>query len=228
GNSYSWSNGQTQEDLQDLLPGLYSVTITTEKGCTWTSSFSVPGSEGVIVNIAADLGSTLSDSITITVDLTIDIGVVDTVMWFPGSLFNCQQEFCLQQTILRPGQPVDIRVTVIDTNGCYGEALLRIDIGIDPKVYIPNVFSPNHDGINDRFTVYGNNEVKEVIEMQIFDRWGNNVFINHNFLPNDETYGWDGSFKNNDMNPAVFAYWAHVRFTDGSEGTYKGDVTLVR
>jgi gliding motility-associated-like protein len=212
GNSFIWSNGSTQEDLQDILQGLYSVTITAQNGCTWSSSFSVPGSEAVSIDIAADLGSTSSDSITITVELNIETGAVDTVMWFPGNLFNCQQDFCLQQTILKPLQPVDIRVIVIDTNGCSGEAVLRIDIGIDPKVYIPNVFSPNNDGFNDWFTVYGNNEVKEVIEMQIFDRWGNNVFINTQFPPNEENYGWDGTFKNKDMNPAVFAYWAQVRF----------------
>jgi len=228
GNTFTWSNGITQEDLQNILPGLYSVTITAQNGCTWSSSFSVPGSEAIIPVISVDLGSTLSDSITITLEINIEPGVIDTVMWFPESLFNCNQGFCLQQTIMRPLQPADIRVIVIDTNGCSGEAVLRLDIGIDPKVYIPNVFSPNQDGVNDWFTVYGNKEVKAIIEMQIFDRWGNNVFINYNFPPNVENYGWDGSFRNKDMNPAVFAYWAQVRFTDGSEGFYKGDVTLVR
>jgi gliding motility-associated-like protein len=228
GNSFLWSNGATQEDLLDILPGLYSVTITAQNGCTWSSSFSVTGSDVVIPVISADLGSTQSDSITFTVSVSIDLGAVDTVMWFPESFFNCQQDFCLEQTILQSVQPLDIMVIVVDTNGCSGQAVLRLDIGIDPQVYIPNVFSPNHDGIHDWFTVYGDEEVKEVIEMQIFDRWGNNVFINTNFPPNEENYGWDGSFKRQDMNPAVFAYWAQVLFTDGSKGFYKGDVTLLR
>jgi gliding motility-associated-like protein len=98
----------------------------------------------------------------------------------------------------------------------------------NPIVYIPNVFSPNGDGINDFFTIYGNKDVEQVLEMRIFDRWGNFVYANNRFPPNEENYGWDGAFKNIAMNPAVFAYWAHVQFTDGSVAFYKGDVTLVR
>ena len=78
------------------------------------------------------------------------------------------------------------------------------------------------------FTVYGNKDVEMIDELQIFDRWGNQVFVNTEFPPNEENYGWDGSFRNSAMNPAVFAYWARVRFKDGTVGAFKGDVTLIR
>ncbi|MGB3078988.1 MAG: gliding motility-associated C-terminal domain-containing protein, partial [Saprospiraceae bacterium] len=81
---------------------------------------------------------------------------------------------------------------------------------------------------NDLFTIYGNKDVKEIVEMRIFDRWGNFVYMNTHFPPNEENYGWDGSFRNSGMNPAVYAYWARVQFVDGAEGFYKGDITLVR
>lgn len=134
----------------------------------------------------------------------------------------------MQQTILTPVQPTEIRVMVIDTNGCAGEARLVLRAETNPIVYIPNVFSPNRDGFNDLFTVYGNEDVELVLELQIFDRWGNQVFVNDEFPPNEEQYGWNGEFKHQLMNPAVFAYWARLRFVDGSVGAYKGDVTLVR
>ena len=116
----------------------------------------------------------------------------------------------------------------MDTNGCMGTASLFLDIDAEYKVYIPNVFSPNHDGPNDRFTVFANDEVEEVVELEIFDRWGNCVFINETFPPNEPSYGWDGVFKGKMMNPAVYAYRAVVRFSNGDERAYKGDVTLVR
>ena len=117
---------------------------------------------------------------------------------------------------------------VEDTNGCIAQASLMLEAAIDPGVFIPNVFSPNGDGVNDAFTVFGNADVKRIVELRVFDRWGSFVFSNTDFPPNAENSGWDGSFRNADMNPAVFVYWAHVEFEDGSESFYKGDVTLVR
>lgn len=134
----------------------------------------------------------------------------------------------MEQTILRPQHTIEITVIAADINGCVAQSRLVIDASIAPEVYIPNVFSPNQDGINDFFTVYGNKDVEEIVELRIFDRWGNLVFVNDHFPPAEEHYGWDGSFRNHEMNPAVFAYWARVRFTDDSEESYKGDVTLVR
>jgi hypothetical protein len=64
--------------------------------------------------------------------------------------------------------------------------------------------------------------------LEIFDRWGNQVFVKQHFPPNDPQLGWDGIFKNKLMNPAVFAYQAAVLFSNGEVHHYKGDVTLVR
>ncbi|MBK7342633.1 MAG: gliding motility-associated C-terminal domain-containing protein [Saprospiraceae bacterium] len=110
----------------------------------------------------------------------------------------------------------------------FGSSHAPLETEFNPKLYIPNVFSPNGDGLNDVFTVYGNKEVALILELQIFDRWGNEVFVNTEFPPNDEKYGWDGSFRNATMDPAVFVYWTRVRFVNGLERLYKGEVTLVR
>jgi hypothetical protein len=76
--------------------------------------------------------------------------------------------------------------------------------------------------------VYTNDQVEEIVILEIFDRWGNKVFVNENFQPNIADLGWDGAFKTESMDPAVFVYRSVVRFFNGSVRTYKGDVTLVR
>lgn len=99
-------------------------------------------------------------------------------------------------------------------------------------VYIPNVFTPNNDGKNDYFTVYGGVNVKRINNLKIFDRWGEMVFDKDNFPPNLEIEGWDGSIKHKDnstpFNTAVFVYSAEVEFINGEKETFKGDVTLIR
>jgi gliding motility-associated-like protein len=101
-------------------------------------------------------------------------------------------------------------------------------VDLHPEVYIPNVFSPNGDGKNDWVTVFANDRIKKVVYLEIFDRWGNNVFKATNFLPNDPLLGWDGTFRGLPMNPAVFAYVAVVELVNGDQIPFKGDITLLR
>lgn len=228
GNNFNWSDGSTTEDITNILPGQYSVTVTGQNGCVWISGFNVPGSSPLGIELQADVIQSGDAFVTLRAQVNVPLTALDTIIWLPEDLFDCNQDFCLEQTISRPAAQTEIKVIAIDTNGCMAQASLRLNEESDPKVFIPNVFSPNVDGINDMFTVYGNKDVEMIDELQIFDRWGNQVFVNTEFPPNEENYGWDGSFKNSAMNPAVYAYWARVRFKDGTEGSFKGDVTLVR
>ena len=60
------------------------------------------------------------------------------------------------------------------------------------------------------------------------DRWGEIVFENENFNPNDPGSGWDGNFRGQPMNPEVFVYYAEIEFIDGAVEEFKGDIFLVR
>jgi len=88
-------------------------------------------------------------------------------------------------------------------------------------VFIPNIFSPNGDGENDMFFIRG--ERIERTEMQVYNRWGNQVFESK-----DLTTGWDGKNKGMDCAAGVYFYRALIRFTDGREEERRGNVTLVR
>ena len=96
------------------------------------------------------------------------------------------------------------------------------------EVYIPNAFSPNGDGINDWLTVFASDQVKKVNQFLVYNRWGEVVFEAHNFLPNNLSVGWDGTFKGEPLNPSVLVYWAEVEFVDGLVILFKGDVTIVK
>jgi gliding motility-associated-like protein len=96
-------------------------------------------------------------------------------------------------------------------------------------INIPNVFSPNGDGINDVFDLGSlDNQEITILKFYIFDRWGNNVFSGHNLNMHASDVWWDGRFKGNTMNPGVFAYYIEAEFEQGDRKTSKGDITLVR
>ena len=93
-------------------------------------------------------------------------------------------------------------------------------------MYLPNVFSPNLDGVNDLFIVETALAVQN-FDMQIFDRWGGLLFRS-----SDINNGWDGSARGRAMNPGVYAYMIRFEFVDGAGEIQaflqSGDVLLVR
>ena len=134
-------------------------------------------------------------------------------------------------THLQDGTEVDITLVAFDNTGCTpSSTTIRCStLPIIPvNIFIPNIFSPNQDGINDIFFVQTNPEVTGINVMRIFDRWGNIVFEKFNFLPNDADAGWDGTFNGKPLNPDVYTYVIEMSTTRGKDVVEVGDVTLVR
>jgi gliding motility-associated-like protein len=97
-------------------------------------------------------------------------------------------------------------------------------------VYIPNAFSPNDDGVNDYFSIYGNNEfIEEVASFSIYSRWGELLFQKNNLDIDDLNLRWDGSFNGTNFNTGVFLYHAQIRFRyiDVVE-EFRGEFILVK
>ncbi len=134
-------------------------------------------------------------------------------------------------TDLKDDSPVRITVTPIGNTECASPSTTiecHTLMYIPANVYIPNVFSPNGDGLNDIFYLQSNNEITIVSSLRIYDRWGNEVFEEFDFLPDDPEHGWDGTHKGELMNPAVFIYVAEVQTLRGETVQLQGDITLVR
>lgn len=94
--------------------------------------------------------------------------------------------------------------------------------GVDQQVFIPNVFSPNSDGKNDRFNITLGKDVIG-LDMQIFDRWGKQVYAT-----NDPKKGWDGTYNGKDAEIGVYQFLVKVKFRNQQTKTYQGDITLLR
>ncbi|MBK7870583.1 MAG: gliding motility-associated C-terminal domain-containing protein [Saprospiraceae bacterium] len=95
-------------------------------------------------------------------------------------------------------------------------------------IYIPSAFSPNSDGNNDAFTLFGGDDLVMVKDLQIYDRWGNFVFRNNNFVPNDLSLGWNGSINGKPAPIGVYVYTALLVMHDGKEKRFSKEVVLVR
>jgi len=96
---------------------------------------------------------------------------------------------------------------------------------INNTVYIPTVFSPNGDGVNDFFEIFlpEQTTIQQVLKVVIFDRWGNLVYFSEGVLPK-----WDGRFEGKLLDPAVFLYTIQLELTGGRTELLQGSLSLVR
>ncbi len=125
--------------------------------------------------------------------------------------------------------PTDTTLYVLEFEGqgCKTTDSLLILV-VDPAtvdcndIMLPTAFSPNEDGLNDRYGMSNPFVAGEIITFDIYDRWGNIVF-----QTTDSLEKWDGSYKNQPVNPGVFLY--KIRFKcKGEEGIKTGSVTVIR
>ncbi len=118
-------------------------------------------------------------------------------------------------------------VVITDANNCFttdSAVVLASSIACEtvvPVVYVPNIFTPNSDGVNDVLYVRGQGIL--AFTLRIYDRWGEKVFET-----SDLNIGWDGTFRNKKMDNAVFVYYLHVEFSDATVKDDKGSITMTR
>jgi gliding motility-associated-like protein len=118
-------------------------------------------------------------------------------------------------------------VTVTAADGCEASDTVVVQLLCDEaKVRIPDAFTPNGDGHNDRFTILG--PISEVNHLVIFDRWGVKVFERNHFFPADPGSGWDGTMGGKPAPAGVYAYFAEMQCPAGATFVRKGTVVLVR
>ena len=221
--SYIWNNGMSGDTITDLRAGTYVVIGTDANGCEIRDTVEVEQhpDPSISVNILDSLIE-YGKSVRLTARSNRTNAIY---VWSPPEILSC--DTC-QQTTAYPTENVIVLVRVIDENGCEDWAEIELSVKVTRRVWAPNAFTPNGDGINDGFTLFGNPSLEMIEYLNIFDRWGELVFSKNEFEPGRPVLGWDGVLRGEEMNPAVFAWTARVRFVNGETEMLFGDVTLIR
>lgn len=227
---YSINGGDTYENtpsFQVQAPGTYTLIVQDVNGCEAVLTTSIVQPDSLVVLMAPETAEiNYGESQAIQLQSNYPLGELTNITWSPNPGLDCYD--CLSP-IASPRLSTVYQVTATNANGCRDQASIRIIVKKDIPVYIPTAFSPNGDGNNDWFTVYaGQGTITNIRSMQIFNRWGEQVFQNQNFQPNVPAEGWDGLFRNQYLNPGVFAYVVEVEYFDGTTDLLKGDFTLAQ
>jgi gliding motility-associated-like protein len=217
--SYHWSNGATTQNISNINPGTYHVTIQDAHGCDFDTTIVVENLNSFEVHASG--GGTITMGQTVELHATSSGSNQTVYTWSPSHTLSCAE---CASTIAQPGQSILYTVTGIDQNGCTASDTVSVDVIEDHTIFTPNAFSPNDDGNNDYFQLYGNLAGIHSLNIAIFDRWGEKIFES-----DDVNFRWDGTYKGEKVGPTVVVYVMKITFLDGRDSKLlKGSITVVR
>ncbi len=211
GYTYLWSDGSTASSIAVNTSGTYTLTVS-DGFCD----------QGVSAMVLFQPYPTLN--------LTMDI-----LLWCPGDQLLLETTGSADAVLWTTGASTsDIAV---ETPGWYGFTALTNGCSVSDSVLVfpdevcdcrpvfPNAFTPNGDGLNDRFRVLNTISCpfSERFSLQVFNRWGEMVF-----MARDSRIAWDGTRRGADAEAGVYVYTAFLYFPFEGLRRINGTVTLVR
>ncbi|PTM14222.1 MAG: hypothetical protein DA408_03900 [Bacteroidetes bacterium] len=210
-----------------LGAGSYALVIEDANGCQLNALVNLPDGNDVQLELGPNQTIQEGEEAAIFPQVSIDSAAIRQLQWQTVADLSCPE--CLNQLSLALTTSTQFFLTITDENGCSARDNLTIFVEKFRNIYVPNAFSPNGDGTNDEFYIFTDNKsVKEIRLFRIFNRWGEFIFENRNFPPNDPREGLDGLQQGRESNPAVFVWYAELELQDGAIIQLKGDVTLVK
>lgn len=215
-HTYTWSTGTVgvTDVVSPATNTEYTVVGTDTNGCsnTATQILLVNPSPTVTIN-----GGVTSAILNLGQSITLNASGALTYSWTTG---NVTCDSCASNTE-SPIANTQYCVTGGNINGCKDSVCMHVVVENVCDVFIPDAFSPNGDGQNDEFKVYSHCIVE--VTLQIFDRWGNQVFNGSN-----SSAAWDGSYGGSLMNTGTYIYQVQYTLSNGKTTKTKGNFSLMR
>ncbi len=224
----SWNGAVGSNTFEVNTEGNVDVQIATANGCVLDSILFIQAYNDAVVDINEGELLVVTEGTENSLSISTLSGSY-SLNWESSGLISCAD-------CPNPGftatEDMIVEVQLTDNNtGC--TASDSITIRVEPEIICnttaPSGFSPNSDGQNDAFTIYTSADCNLIINvLRIYDRWGNLVFINEDFAPNNQGLGWDGLHKGQNSPLGAYAWYAELLDNQGESTIIKGNVTLIR
>ncbi len=207
--------------IDDLAAGSYEILFTDAGGFNGIYESTITAAPDLFFESDPELTVYYGEQEQLDIITNADI---DIVRWSPGFSLDCDD--CLSP-LLDPKASQLYIVEALDANGCEYSLEIDVTVLLEKDFYLPNVFSPNGDGVNDIFTIQAGPRVTQLKSFQVYNRVGSLIHAEADGLI-DEMTGWDGNSDGQLAALGVYIYVAEVILADGSISRLSGDVTIVR
>jgi gliding motility-associated-like protein len=221
--SYLWSpGGATTADLTGLSAGTYTLTVT-QGSCQASQQVTITALQPIAAPVVTASAITAA---SITFSWTAVTGATGYQVSIDGGAYITPSSGSTGTTHtvtgLQPLQSVSIRVIALGAQTCQNSAAgTTTATTYGDEIFVPNIFTPNSDGRNDLFRVYGNTVAS--MDMNVYNQWGELIAHSTNLQT-----GWDGTYKGKLQPTGVYVYVITLALTDGSTTVRKGAVSLLR
>lgn len=219
GSTITWSQYEgagNSINVRPITTTTYNVSAENVHGCVGHASTTV-----TVSNFKASITST-QPSVIAGNNITLSSNAnqaYEVIAWKPVMYFKSNAK---TQTISVSDSSKTFEVIAQSQQGCLDTASIKIIVeNNDIDLFIPNAFTPNNDGKNDIFKVYGSS-VKSV-EMRIYTQWGALIYETNN-----NTTGWNGTAKNQTQPVGVYMYVVKVNMYNNNSLIRKGTINLIR
>ncbi len=162
-----------------------------------------------------------------TSELNLNLENISSIFWTPTEGLSCQD--CLSPIIDKFNTINEYQAEVLDLNLCAYTINVKLDY--IPNPFIPNIFNPQGSQDNSYFKIYVPKEFYqygiEMIEFQIYDRWGNLIQAFDSKTLSEDLVLWDGKFNGEFVAQGVYVYGFKLKYPQGITYSFYGDLTLV-
>lgn len=225
---FALDNGQYSfaSRFNQLPAGRYTAVVKDENSCETALEIELFQPEEIIVKAALSGGEgtiRLGEDILLTGSHTPADRLL-TWEWVPADFVDCAD--CLTTSAI-PVRNTGFVLRGTDADGCWGEDELEVRVIPIRTVGIPNALVGGKDGPNGHVTLYAGRHVSRILEMNVFDRWGNLLYSRNTFEPNDYRLGWDGTAGGQTLIPGLYVYTIEVLYLDGITKTFSGEIQLL-
>lgn len=206
-------------------PGRTLLEVQDINGCLVSAIFDLVDPPMGLLSISPNAPILpLGDSILLTLQTNLE---PDSIVWVPEvSSIELPQRLGY---FVSPTENTTYTVTVIDAEGCSVTSEVAVLVDRRVPVYIPTAFSPNGDGVNDIFTIFGDRGIVDFEDFRVLNRWGETMHeANGHLAKNDPSWAWDGRHRDINMNPGVYVYQVYANLADGRRELLKGEVILLK
>ncbi|MDQ3017910.1 MAG: gliding motility-associated C-terminal domain-containing protein, partial [Bacteroidota bacterium] len=209
-----------------LTAGTYILQLTDAAGCEYDTSIVIDPTNLFNIDAGPDQEIYLGETITLNGTNDILSSEFFDQVWDSTGIVLCND--CPDFEV-RPLETTRYSFTVSSVTGCVKTDDLIIYVIERGKFYIPNIFSPNGDNINEVVRLNPTPGISRVIQWIIFDRWGNAVFGKTDFDPPDPSVFWDGTMNGGEtLNPGVFPFMLEIELINGNKELHHGTITLIK
>lgn len=201
----------------------YTIWVRDSAGCTDSTKVYVGGLLPLSIDAGSDHTIELGDSVQIFV--TANRHDKLKITWFPKRGLSC--DTCAT-VWARPFETTSYVINATDQNGCTERTTATVTVNKNIRVFVPTAFSPNDDGVNDKFAPFIGSNILKVNHFRVYDRWGSLLYQAENFAPNDPDIGWDGRNQGSRALTGVYVYIMELTLITGQVEAFRGDVSLMR